>query len=89
MWQRDGRTLYYWQGDQLIAVDLDTKPGEIPAVRSRTTLFRAPRADPNKGYDVSGDGARFAMIVGAPRTTRLVVALDALGDVRPTKLADR
>jgi Tol biopolymer transport system component len=88
VWQRDGRALYYWQGDQLIVASLDARPGERPAVRNRTVLFRAPRADPGKGYDVTVDGSRIAMIIGAPRANRLIVALDALGDVHPAKRAD-
>jgi serine/threonine-protein kinase len=89
VWKRDGRALYYWQGDQLIVASLGARPGELPAVRNRTTLFRAPLADPSKGYDVTADGSRFAMIIGAPRANRLVVALDALGEVRPAKRTER
>jgi len=80
-WRGDSRELYYWQGDQLLAVDLDGRGGEFPEVTQRVVLFRAPTAEPYRGFDVSPDGSRFAMVIGAPRPHRLVVALDALGDV--------
>jgi serine/threonine-protein kinase len=86
VWQRDGRALYYWQGDQLLAASLEARPGELPTVRNRTALFRSP---PGQGYDVSPDGSRFAIVIGAPGANRLIVALDALGDVRQQRRADR
>jgi len=69
-------------------VALDFRAGALPEVRSRSVLFRAPAADPTKGFGVSPDGSRFAIVMGAPHANRLVVALDALGDVRPAKLGD-
>ena len=76
-WRGDSRELYYWQADELIAASLAITPGTRPTVR-RTTLFRAPSVDPTQGYDVSPDGSRFAVVMGAPRATQLIVALDAL-----------
>ena len=88
-WRGDSQELFYWQGDELIAVGLDVRAGQLPEVRSRTVLFRAPAADPTKGFDVSPDGSRFAIVMGAPHANRLIVALDALGDVRAAKRAGR
>jgi serine/threonine-protein kinase len=87
-WRGDSRELYYWQGEELIAVGLDVRAGELPEVRSRSVLFRAPAADPTKGFGVSPDGSRFAIVMGAPHANRLVVALDALGDAGRAKPAD-
>jgi dipeptidyl aminopeptidase/acylaminoacyl peptidase len=80
-WRGDSQELYYWQGDLLLAVTLGGRGGEVPEVKERVVLFRAPTADPSKGFGVSPDGSRFAMVIGAPHAHRLVVALDALGDV--------
>jgi serine/threonine-protein kinase len=80
-WRRDGRELYYWQGDQLIAASLEARgAGDPPIVRGRTPLFHASLVGGN--YDVSPDGTRFVVVVGGPRESHLVVALDALGDLR-------
>jgi hypothetical protein len=81
VWGRDGRTLYYWQGEQLVAADVrpDGAGGAL-RVRARTPLFRASYAvHINPNYDVSPDGARFALVTAAERANRLVVALGALG----------
>jgi serine/threonine-protein kinase len=76
-WRRDGRELFYWQGDQLVAASLEVRGAEDPpVVRSRTPLFRAPIVG---DYDVSPDGTRFVVVAGGPRESHLVVALDALG----------
>jgi len=78
-WRQDGRELYYWQDDRLIAVSLESqRPDDIPQTRTRTLLFEVPRVG-DAGYDVSPDGTRFVIITGGPRADRLVVALDALG----------
>ena len=87
-WRGDSRELYYWQADELIAVTFQTVRG-APATVRRTPLFRAPSAAPAQGYDVSPDGRRFALVIGAPRPTRLVVALEALDAVDVKAQADR
>jgi hypothetical protein len=80
VWRRDGRELYYWREDQLIAASLGPGgAGEPPVVRGHTPLFRAPyveSAHPN--YDVSPDGMRFVVVTGRVRPNRLVVALHAV-----------
>ena len=87
-WRRDGRELYYWQGDQLIAASLaGGGAGEPPVVQQRTPLFRSARVDA-AGYDVSPDGSRFVLVTGGPRANRLIVALDALETGRPRRQAE-
>jgi hypothetical protein len=77
-WRGDGRELYYWRQDQLMAVHLDARDtGGPPTARERGPLFRIARVDA-ADFDVSRDGTRFVMVSGGPRANRLIVALDAL-----------
>jgi serine/threonine-protein kinase len=83
-WGRDGRTLYFWQDDALVAARLETGGTGGPRVVERT---RRPLQVPYVGnilsmYDVAPDGRRLALVSGEERARRLVVALDALGDLR-------
>ena len=86
---RNARELYYWEGDQLVAVRLDAGASARPVVvRDRTTLFRAPYpGGVTAMYDVSPDGLRFIIAAGHERANRLVVALNVLsaeaGDAPP------
>src|SRR5207237_861211 len=72
VWRRDGRELYYWQADQLVAVTLGAGgPGEPLELRGRTPLFRAtyvPSGHAN--YDVSPDGKQFVLVTGNTRASR-------------------
>ena len=79
-WRGDGRELYYWKGDQLIAASLASgAAGDPLVVRTRTALFRAPYVGSLRAnYDVTPDGQRFVLVMGRPQANRLVVALDAL-----------
>jgi len=81
VWRGDGRELYYWRIDQLVAVRVDGgRSAEPLAVRDRTLLFRAPYfANVHAMYDVSPDGTRFTLVTGGARAGRLVVALHVLG----------
>jgi serine/threonine-protein kinase len=80
VWGRDGRQLYYWQQDRLMAAQLDARGDGPLAVRDRTLLFRAPYfAGVHAMYDVSPDGTRFAIVASGARAGPLVVALNALG----------
>ena len=68
VWRGDGRELYYWRGDALVAVRLGAASGGAPpAVGPQTVLFRAPyQGGPNTMYDVSPDGARFVVVRQQP-----------------------
>ena len=82
VWRRDGRELYYWQANQLVAASLDVGGvDEARVVRERTPLFQAPYPGGPwlTLYDVSPDGTRFILAAGRERENRLEVALDALG----------
>jgi dipeptidyl aminopeptidase/acylaminoacyl peptidase len=79
-WRRDGKELYYWEGDQLVAVRLEAAARNEPlVVRDRTPLFHAPYPGGVIAmYDVSPDGTRFIIAEGYERANRLVVTLNAL-----------
>ena len=64
VWRGDGRELYYWRGDALVAVQVGAAKGEAPPpIDSGTVLFHAPyQGGLNTMYDVSPDGARFAIV---------------------------
>jgi serine/threonine-protein kinase len=64
-WRRDGRELFYREGDRLMVVDLGGGPGITPRTpevlfegRFRKTLYGSEAAN----YDVSPDGSRFVMV---------------------------
>ena len=66
MWSRDGRELFYRNGDQLLAVDVETENGFTAG--TPRLLFEVPYdIDFNPGvgyanYDVSRDGQQFLMV---------------------------
>jgi hypothetical protein len=79
VWRADGHQLYYWHGDQLVAVRLGGGgPGEPLVVRGRTPLFRAVYIrGPQPNYDVTADGSRVILVMGM-LPGRLVVSLHLL-----------
>jgi Tol biopolymer transport system component len=64
VWRADGRELYYWQGDALMAVQIDGSRGDRPPVLSdERVLFRsAYERMTSTMYDVSPDGNRFVIV---------------------------
>ena len=64
VWRGDGRELYYWRGEALIAVQLGAAAGDAPpTVGASSGLFRAPyQVGFNTMYDVSPDGERFVIV---------------------------
>ena len=67
VWRGDGRELYYWTGDKLVAVSVDAARNDrTPALGAPTVLFGAPYfAGPNTMYDVSPDGKRFVIVLSS------------------------
>ena len=81
VWSRDGRELFYRDGNQLLVVGVATEP-EF-SVERPTVLFEEPyEADPvalgNPNYDVSLDGQHFLMVgsSGVDDTATLTVVLN-------------
>jgi Tol biopolymer transport system component len=64
VWRGDGRELYYWRGDALVAVSLGAAQGQAPPTAgAESVLFSAPyEVAPNTMYDVSPDGERFVIV---------------------------
>jgi hypothetical protein len=87
VWRGDGRELFYWQGDLLVAVGLAPAGPRAPlALRARSPLFRAAYlhgAHPN--YDASPDGRRFVVVTGRARSNGIVVTVGALGGGRAVR----
>jgi hypothetical protein len=67
VWRADGRELYYWREDALVAAEVVSSNGASPYVRRETVLFRAPyQAGLNTMYDASPDGQRFVIVLHQP-----------------------
>jgi eukaryotic-like serine/threonine-protein kinase len=63
VWNRNGRELFYRNGDKMMAVDIATQPSFTagkPRVIFEGRYVPPPGTSPN--YDVSPDGQRFLMI---------------------------
>ena len=80
VWSRDGRELFYRNGNEMMAVAVD--PGQEFKVRQTTVLFEEPYVldFANSGihsYDVSLDGQQFLMVKEAETaTSELTVVLN-------------
>jgi hypothetical protein len=79
VWAPNGRELFFRQGDQLLAVDVDTRTG-FSAGRPRLVLSGVYAAsDGRQDVDVSPDGQTFLMLQPtneserAPRRINVVV----------------
>ena len=83
VWSRDGRELFFRQGDAMMAVDVTTTGGAFRAARERQ-LFTAKDLGFRESYDVSVDGKRFLMVHREPGSwpTQLDVVLNCLSDLR-------
>ena len=64
VWRGDGKELYYWRGDQLVAVQLAGGWGDAPSkVEGEKVLFRAKyQGNVNTMYDASANGDRFVIV---------------------------
>ncbi len=80
-WSRDGRELFYRQGDALKSVKFTVSPTLEPS--APTTLFegkytRAPYGGRSANYDVSNDGRRFLFVrrKNLPQPTAIRIILN-------------
>ena len=64
VWRADGRELYYWRDNALVAVQLGAAQGESPPpLNAESVLFRTSyHGGWNAMYDVSPDGTRFVIV---------------------------
>ena len=73
-WSRDGKELFYVEGETLIAVSVTTEPrfeaGKAKRLFSDPNLTWQERTMPQ--YDVSPDGQRFVMIEPAERSRPVI-----------------
>ncbi len=73
-WSRDGKELFYQEGDVMIAVQLELEPG--PRVIGRERLFAGNYSQYRwyRQYDVHPDGEHFVMVQNPPsRDVEVVV----------------
>lgn len=64
VWRADGRELYYWHGDALVAVPIDgSRDNRPPVLGAERVLFHSPH-EPSLSsmYDVSPDGEQIALV---------------------------
>ena len=90
VWSRDGSELFYRNGSELIAVDVETRPRF--RVRNREVLFEGPYTlwPYHSNYDVHPDGQRFVMIKPYEGDSpRLVVVLNWFDELRRLTLDER
>jgi eukaryotic-like serine/threonine-protein kinase len=69
VWNRNGRELFYRQGDKMMAVEVTTQPTfsvNKPRMLFDGQYFPTPQTFPD--YDVSADGQRFLMLKAAGQT---------------------
>jgi eukaryotic-like serine/threonine-protein kinase len=85
VWRGDGRELYYWHDDALVAVRVDAAGKTPPAIGAPAVLFRAPYyIGPNTMYDVSPDGERFVVVTNrAQAREQGTVGLASTSDQTP------
>lgn len=86
-WSSDGRELFYRNGTQMLAVEIQTQP-EFRAGRP-AVLFEDPYeldllGPGNPNYDVTADGERFLMVKRAEDTdsSRIHVVLNWFGELK-------
>ncbi|MDQ3539458.1 MAG: protein kinase, partial [Chloroflexota bacterium] len=74
-WGPDGRELFYWDDDRLIAVRLDLR--DRPRIVNRTTVLTTSYASADHpNYDVHPNGKRFVVVTGRARPQRIIVAIN-------------
>jgi serine/threonine-protein kinase len=81
-WSRDGRELFYREGDAMMAASVRTQPAF--AVTERRRLFSGAFLPGGsfREYDVTPDGRRFVMVRGGGSSTSLVAVQGLLERLR-------
>jgi hypothetical protein len=87
VWSREGRELFYRQGNAVMAVQVQTTPTLIVGIPKR--LFTGPYAgvDGDRKFDVAPDGRRFLMIERIDDARRLIIVqnwFEELKSIAPT-----
>ena len=65
VWARNGRELFYRDGDRLMTVKVESSPdfrAGTPTMLFERAYFAPPRGLAGRAYDVSADGQRFLML---------------------------
>ena len=92
VWARNGRELFYRNGDKMMAVDITTEPtfqAGTPRVQLEGT-FRLVAGTQGANYDVSLDGQRFLMVQGSDANlTQLNVVLNWFEELKQRVPAGR
>ena len=90
MWSRDGRELFYVQGNRMMAVEVTLSPA-FSATKPRMLFERRIQRVPNfRNYDVAPDGRRFLVLPGpenTPEPTQIRLVLNWSEELR-RKLGD-
>ena len=84
-WRRDGRELFYRNGDTLFAIPV--RPGAEFAVGQRVALFTGAYGSNSRhaSYDVHPDGRRFIFVTGeAPTSADVILVQNLLAAVPRT-----
>jgi len=71
MWARNGKELFYRNGEEMMVVSVQTEGPTFEAGTSRVLFegsYRYGYTDMTSNYDVSADGQRFVMVTEAPST---------------------
>jgi len=81
-WSRDGRELFYRNGDQMLAATVQSRPAF--GVQRRTELFRGnfPYDPYFAEYDVTPDGRHFLMAQGEQASQGFIVVLNWFDQLR-------
>ncbi len=86
-WSPDGSELFFWNGAQMMAVDVETESSF--SAGNPQVLFQAPYSIQllSRNYDVSSDGDRFLMVrdpevTNAAAVPQLVVVLNWFEELR-------
>ena len=79
VWSRDGKELFYRDGDRMMAVAVQMKPefrAGVPELLFEGRFLSERPSSGSQSYDVSLDGRRFLMVQSADRATEFYVVLN-------------